>query len=87
MVTDEYGKPNPTIFAGRFMTQVAWRADTLRARLAGRNPVLTRETAAASQRISYYSSAKICSTLNFQFRPIEETIDWIAGLYKNSIMS
>jgi nucleoside-diphosphate-sugar epimerase len=82
MVTDEYGKPNPTIFAGRFMTQVAWRADTLRARLAGRNPVLTRETAAASQRISYYSSAKICSTLNFQFRPIEETIDWIATLYK-----
>ena len=87
MVTDEYGKPNPTIFAGRFMTQVAWRADTLRARLAGRNPVLTRETAEASQRISYYSSAKICTTLNFQFRPIEETIDWIATLYKNSIKS
>jgi nucleoside-diphosphate-sugar epimerase len=87
MVTDEYGKPNPTIFAGKFMTQLAWRADTIRARLVGRNPVLTRETAEASQRISYYSSAKICTTLNFQFRPIEETIDWIATLYKNSIKS
>ncbi len=82
MVTDEYGKPNPSIFAGKFMTQVAWRADTLRALLAGRNPVLTRETAEASQRISYYSSAKICNTLNFRFRPIEETIDWIATIYK-----
>ncbi len=82
MVTDEYGRPNPTIFAGKFMTQIAWRADTLRARLAGRNPLLTRETAEASQHISYYSSAKICNTLNFQFRPIENTIDWIATLYK-----
>ena len=87
LVTDEFGKPNPTIFADLFLTEIAWRADTLRARLTGRNPVLTRETAAASQRISYYSSAKIQKALNFKFRPIEETIDWVATLYKNSIIS
>jgi dihydroflavonol-4-reductase len=82
LVTDEYGKPNPTVYAGKFLTEFAWRADTLRARLTGRNPLLTRETAASAQRISFYSSEKIKRALGFEFRPIEETIDWVAGWFK-----
>jgi nucleoside-diphosphate-sugar epimerase len=81
-VTDEFGKPNPYIFAGKFLAGIAWRADTLKARLLGRYPLLTRDTAESAQRISFYSSEKIQQTLDFKFRPIEETLDWICSLYK-----
>jgi nucleoside-diphosphate-sugar epimerase len=82
-VTDEYGKPNPAVYAGKFMTSIAWRAEALRSRLAGRPPVLTRETAESSQRISFYSSEKLRTTLGFEFRTPEETIAWVAGCSRN----
>ncbi|MCX6226494.1 MAG: NAD-dependent epimerase/dehydratase family protein [Bacteroidia bacterium] len=85
LVTDEFGKPNPHIYAGKFMTGLAWRADTLRSGIKGRNPLLTRETAIAAQRISFYSSKKICNALNFEFRPIEETIAWVAGCWEKNL--
>ncbi|MDD5509105.1 MAG: NAD-dependent epimerase/dehydratase family protein [Bacteroidales bacterium] len=81
-VTDEFGKPNPSIYAGRLLSGLAWRADTLRARLTGRYPLLTRDTAESAQRISFYSSRKIQEALDFRFRPIEETIDWVCSAYK-----
>lgn len=81
-VTDEFGKPNPHIYAGKFLAGFAWRADTFLARLAGRPPLLTRETAASAQRISYYSSEKIRKELSFEFRPVEATIEWVAGCYR-----
>jgi len=85
MVTDEFGKPNPSIYAGRFLSGFAWRADTIRARVAGRNPLLTRETANTAQRISFYSSDKIRKALDYPFRPVEETIDWVAGCYRKFV--
>jgi nucleoside-diphosphate-sugar epimerase len=82
LVTNEYGKRNPHIYARRSMTELAWRADAIRAILTRREPLLTRETAEAAQRISYYSANKIRHALNFEFRPVEETIDWVAGCFK-----
>jgi dihydroflavonol-4-reductase len=87
LVTDEYGKPNPHIFAGRLMTGIAWRAERLRSMISGHNPQLTREIAEASQRISYYSSEKIRKILNFDFRPVEDTIEWVSSLYRKSLTS
>jgi len=86
LVTDEFGKPNPHIYAGKFLSGLAWRADTLRARLAGRYPLLTRDTAESAQRISFYSSKKIQRELGFSFRKMEDTLDWICSLYKNKRM-
>jgi nucleoside-diphosphate-sugar epimerase len=82
LAASEFGKPNPDIFVGRFLTGLAWRADGLRSRLKGTAPVLTRETAESAQRISFYSSGKIRKTLAFEFRPIEETIAWVADCFK-----
>ena len=81
-VTDAFGKPNPSIYAGRFLSGLAWRMDTLRARLTGRNPLLTRETAESAQRISFYDGTKIQEALDFRYRTIEETVGWICGIYK-----
>jgi dihydroflavonol-4-reductase len=79
LVTDELGIRNPSIYAGKFMTEAAWRMEYIRALLTGRPAVLTRETAEASQRISYYRSDRIRNTLDFVFRPVEETVGWIVS--------
>lgn len=84
-VTDEFGKPNPVIYAGRFLTGLAWRMDMFRARFTGKPPVITRETARSSRRISYYSSKKIRKTLDFEFRPASETLAWICDIYKKKM--
>lgn len=85
LVTDEYGKPNPSLYAGKILTGIAWRADTLRARLLGKKPALTRETAASAQRISYFSAEKVKKALGFEFKPIEETIEWVADCWKRDM--
>jgi nucleoside-diphosphate-sugar epimerase len=87
MVTDEYGLPNPRLYAGSILTGIAWRADALRSLLTGRDPLLTRETAASAQHISFYSSEKIKKELGFDFRPIGETIDWVSGCWKKTAES
>jgi len=84
-VTDAYGIPNPQIYAGRFLTEVAWRLDTLRARLTGRFPLITRETAESAQRISFYSSEKLKRETGFTFRDIDDTICWCVDSYKRSL--
>ena len=84
LVTDEFGKPNPSIYAGKFLSALAWRTDTLRARITGGNPLLTRETARSAQRISFYSSDKIRKALGYRFRTIEETVEWVAGCYRKT---
>jgi len=84
MVTDEFGKRNPDRYAGKFLTGLAWRAEAIRAALTGRDPVLTRETAEAARRISYYSGEKIRKALGLEFRPVEKTVEWVAGCWKKA---
>lgn len=85
LATDEFGNANPNVYAGKFMTGLAWRADSLRSLMTGRQQVLTRETARTSQRISFYSAAKIRKELQFEFRPVDETIEWVARYYRNFV--
>jgi nucleoside-diphosphate-sugar epimerase len=84
LATDEFGKPNPRLYAGRFLSGLAWRTDTLRARISGGNPLLTRETAESAQRISYYSAEKVRNAFGFRFRSIESTVEWVAGCFRSS---
>ena len=85
LVTDEFGLPNPMVYASRTMTEFGWRAEAVRAFFTRKRPRLTREIAAASQRISFYSSDKIRQALGFEFRPVEETVEWVADCFKKTL--
>jgi len=74
-VADNFGKKKPTIEAGKFLSQIAWRVDALKSLFTGKEPSLTKETARASQNIFYYNSQKITEKINFQFTPMSKTID------------
>jgi nucleoside-diphosphate-sugar epimerase len=76
-----FNKPRPSIYAGKFLSGLAWRLDTLRARLTRTYPLITRETAESAQRISFYDAIRIKKALGFEFRSIEETVGWVCECF------
>jgi dihydroflavonol-4-reductase len=65
--------PKPTILAGPFLSNFARRIDWFRSLFTGKR-TLTKETVKSAQTITKYDSSKLVKTLQFQFTPIEETI-------------
>jgi hypothetical protein len=63
------------------MTSVAWRLEAVRAFLTGSKPEVTREMATTTSQVYTYSSEKLCKTIDFSFRPVEESIREICGYY------
>lgn len=83
-VADQLGVPRPSIKAGKFLSGLAWRIDSLRARIKNSYALITRETAESANRISFYNNQKAKDAFNFEFRSMEETIEWICGILKKS---
>lgn len=71
----------PYKVAGPFLTGLAWRLSGIVARIKGKRPTITKESAESSQKIRVYSNEKILKQLpGFTFRSIEDTIrNTIAG--------
>ena len=69
-------KKPPHISTPKWLMGIAWRLSWIIARLRGHSPTITRETATSAFRTMSYSNNKVCKTLTFTFRPIEETIDY-----------
>ena len=75
------GKPAPSVNVPPAMTAVAWRVEAVRAFLTGSKPEVTKEMATTTSQVYTYSSEKLCKTLSFQFRPVEESIREVCGFY------
>lgn len=85
MIADAMQKKRPPLKANPFLTAVAWRMEWLKSRLSGSEPLITRETARYTQMDYRYSNQKVKEALNFEFRPVEETINETAPLYLKSV--
>lgn len=68
-------KKKPRIKVSRFLSHIAWIADGIKGKITGHKPSITRETARASMNRFYYSSSKIEQTIDFEFTPMERTIE------------
>ncbi|BAX80248.1 NAD-dependent epimerase/dehydratase family protein [Labilibaculum antarcticum] len=69
------GIASPQKYAGRKLTELAWRLAYLKTIFLFKPAVLTKETARASHNIKYYSNRKIKEALNFEFIPVEKSIE------------
>lgn len=78
-----FNKKPPKFAASRALTSLAWRLDWIKTSLTGLPSLITKETARASQNSKYYSSKKICETMDYEFTPIEESIKNICKIYVN----
>jgi len=76
------GKKPPHIAAKPWMAEVVWRLEKVKGMITGKRPLVTKETARTAQMKVYYENNKLLTALpEFQFRPLEQTIQRIAGAF------
>lgn len=71
----------PSIKSGKLMLSLAWRAAWLAAKISGKKPIITRQTARSAAAINRYDGTKITRAIDLKYRPIEESICDIAAMY------
>lgn len=77
LIAKGFNKPLPKIAVPDLILDVVWRFEALRTALTKDKPLITKETATTSKNNYYYSSNKLLNTINFSYKPIEETISSI----------
>lgn len=68
LIADGLGVQRPSIRAGRFLSGLAWRIESVASKLTGERPLITRETAQSAQSVSFYSNKKALEVLSEGFK-------------------
>ncbi len=71
----------PTIKASRGLLKIALRIDSLICLFTAKQPTITSALINSALNEQVYSNQKITTQLNFQFIPINSTIEQICKLY------
>jgi dihydroflavonol-4-reductase len=74
-VAKNFDMKAPSVNVKRWMGEIGWRLAGILAFITGNEPFVTRESARSSQNEFYYSSNKIINALNFQFTPLDKTVE------------
>jgi nucleoside-diphosphate-sugar epimerase len=85
LIAKHFGKPAPSVNVPATMTSIAWRVEAIRSFFTGSKPEVTREMATTTSQVYTYSSEKLIKTLNFSFRPADESIAEICGFYLSDL--
>ena len=75
LIAQKFGVRAPQKEAKTWMTNLIWRLAKITSLLSGKAPVITKETARSANTVHEYSSQKLIDTLQFKFRPLEETVE------------
>lgn len=76
-------KKEPKIAAKPFLLNVAWRLAKVAAFFQRKDPALTEESTRASIAKLAYSNEKVLNTLNYTFKPVDDTLQQIKNTYYN----
>lgn len=77
------GKKPPSIKAGLALSLLYGYINLFAARLKGKSPQVTPALARAGNRHITFNTQKIEETLNFSFRPLDDTLKWTSAFYKS----
>lgn len=75
----------PDIKVSKLVLGIFWRVSYLFGKISGKPPVITRETAETSLRLTAYDGSKITKRIGFNYKDIEDTITALGKMYLNSI--
>jgi nucleoside-diphosphate-sugar epimerase len=75
----------PKVEATPLLLSLASRLDGLRSVLTFSERKISDDTISAATGKNFYSNKKICTTLGFQFRPLQETVNDCASMYLKHI--
>jgi dihydroflavonol-4-reductase len=83
-IADALKVKRPPYFAGRLLREFVWRAEAVKGLFSNARPLVTKETAELASMNFRYSNQKIKDELQFNFRPIKQTIADTAACYLKS---
>lgn len=79
------GRRPPTMAVPDWAAEIIWRLEHGRALLTGARPLITRDTARAGRQPVCYDATKAMRTTGLAFRPLAETIAWLAEATKTNL--
>jgi dihydroflavonol-4-reductase len=79
------GRRPPSVAVPDWAAEVIWRLEHGRALLTGARPLITRDTARAGRQPVFYDARKAVRTTGLPFRPLAETIAWLAEATKTNL--
>lgn len=85
MVATRFNKNPPSIRLNKTLLKFAAFAESVRSKIIGTEPLITRETARLAETRFSYNNQKILNTLNFKFKSIDQTLTWCCAHYLNYI--
>lgn len=77
-------KKAPSILATPFLLEIGWRFAKIKSFFNGKEPALTKESSHAAASKLEYNNEKIVQTIDFSFKPIDQTLVEIAQTYTNT---
>lgn len=69
-------KKAPSIKVNSYFLKAAYYLESLRARLSGKTPLITKETVKLAQQQLIFNNSKIQKALDYQFIPLTQTVQW-----------
>lgn len=80
-IAKNFGKNKPSLkIKGRLVSIIAWLSTAI-SNLFGTDPLITKELARATAQSVFFDNKKVKSMLNFEFEPLEETLEWCCKHY------
>lgn len=76
-----FDKKSPFIRVGRPFLKPLAALESIRTRLSGTEPIITRETARLAGTHFHYDSKKIQKTLDYKFQTFDATVKWCCSRY------
>ena len=70
------GKKAPSIKVPNWVAEIVWRIESVRGKLTGNKPLITKETARIAKEEHFYSNEKVKAATGLTFRPLEDTLRW-----------
>ncbi|RCW93881.1 NAD-dependent epimerase/dehydratase family protein [Winogradskyella arenosi] len=67
--------------AKSWLLQLAWRLDWLKHAILRQPRILSKQAAKSAQSLTYYDNSKLKSALDFEFTPIDESIETVSTLF------
>lgn len=85
LIADSINKKRPNIALNPMLGKLAWRVEWLRSKITGSSALVTKETVENSFRTWIYENKKSIDTFNFNYTPLETTIQETGEMFLETI--
>lgn len=74
MMADGFNKRRPFIYINKQLLMIVGFVSEVFSKISGRKSLIDRGTAKSAAKRTLYDNSKICTTLNYKFKPVQQTI-------------